>query len=68
MKKIFILLNIKNISKQFPDPDPVGSGLFWVTLIWIRIRILKTGSADPDSDLEKMDRGSATPVTAMFEL
>ena len=36
------MLNIKNISKK--DPDPVGSGLFGVN----RIRILKTGSADPD--------------------
>ena len=25
---LFILLNIKNISKYDPDPDPVGSGLF----------------------------------------
>ena len=46
--KIFILLNIKNISKK--DPDPVGSGLIAVS----RIRILKTGSADPDP--KKMDR------------
>ena len=45
-----ILLNIKNISKQDPDPDPVRSSLFGVT----RIRTLKTGSADPD--LKKMDR------------
>ena len=30
------------------DPDPVGSGLFGVTRI--QIQILKTGSADPDSD------------------
>ena len=32
----------------------VGSGLFWV--IRIQIRILKTGSADPDRIRKKMDR------------
>ena len=31
-----------------PEPDKVGSGLFWVTRI--RIRNLKTGSADPDPE------------------
>ena len=39
------------------DPDPVGSGVFWV--IRIRIRILKTGSADPNLDPKKWT-GSAT--------
>ena len=48
-KKKFILLNINNISKKDPDPDPVG---FW-------------GYPDPDPDFknrirvpgsEKMDR------------
>ena len=46
------------------DPDPVGSGLFWVTRIWIRIHILKTGSADPD--LEKIDRIRNTDVRTPF--
>ena len=50
-----MLLNIKNISKY--DPDPVGFCLFWVTRI--RIRSLKTGSADPDPDSKKWT-GSAT--------
>ena len=35
-----------------PNPDPVGSGLFWATRI--RIRNRKTRSADPDP--KKMDR------------
>ena len=54
INNFIILLNISNISKKDPDqdPDPVGSGLFWVSRI--RIRILKTGSADPDP--KKMDR------------
>ena len=56
--KIFILINIKNISKE--DPDPVGSGIFWVNRIRIRIRIYKTGSEDPDP--KKMDRIRNTAV------
>ena len=36
------------------DPDPVGSGLFLATRIWIRIQIFQTGCADPDP--KKMDR------------
>ena len=60
--KIIILLNIKNISNQ--DPNPVGSGLFWVTRIRIRIRILKTGSADPDP---KKWSGSATLLISITQ-
>ena len=60
-KKIFILQNIKKISKK--DPDPVGSGLYGVSRI--RIRILKTGSADPDPDPKKMDRIRNTDFNSM---
>ena len=34
------------LKSSVADPDPVGSGLFGVT----RIRILKTGFADPEKN------------------
>ena len=55
-------INLLNIKYRFKkDPDPVGSGLFWVTRIRIRIHIFKTGSADPGP--EKMDRIRNTGFT-----
>ena len=54
-KKLFILLNIKNLSKSDPDPDPVflrlpGSG---------RIRSF-WGCPDPDPDFENRIRRSGS--------
>ena len=64
IQQLFILLNMKNISKL--DPDPVGSGLHWVNRIGIWI--LKTGFVDPDPDPKKMDqiRNTAILVNLCF--
>ena len=42
------MLNIKNISKLDPDPDPVGSGLW--------------GQQDPDPDFNNRIRGPGSEI------